>query len=269
MPASPPHSPGLGTLKFSLKVQDCTIEVSAQLPEGAVLPAVLLPVLQGLSNSLLDVTAERAAKAGKKLSCRDGCAACCRHAVPIAPAEARLIAQSLDRQPEERQAVLRERFRHAAARIEECGIAQGVRDISKAGGRDALHALGLRYFALGIPCPFLEEERCSIYEIRPMRCREYLVVSPAEYCSHPETKEIVGADPPVRLSQILGKWTTNGDRQPNEVILLTMLDEWVANHPAGEDHAHRTAPEMLQEFLHAFAKDASAAPSVPRGSPVE
>ncbi|MGB6743125.1 MAG: YkgJ family cysteine cluster protein, partial [Terracidiphilus sp.] len=172
----------------------------------------------------------------------------------------------LDAQPAERQAVLRERFRQAAAKLEESGIAADIRASANAQGRDLMHVLGLKYFALGIPCPFLEEERCTIHEIRPLRCREYLVVSPAEHCAHPETKEIVGIKPPVLLSQILARWNVNGDPQPHELILLAMLDEWIAKHPAGEDRAHRTSPELLEEFLRAFARDAAAAPADPRGA---
>jgi Fe-S-cluster containining protein len=259
-------SPGFGTVKFALRVGDASIEVDAQLPEGAVAPAVLLPILQNLSNSMSELTVRRADRLGSRLSCREGCGACCRQAVPITPVEARAIAEWLDAQPAERQAVLRERFRQAAAKLEESGIAADIRASANAQGRDLMHVLGLKYFALGIPCPFLEEERCTIHEIRPLRCREYLVVSPAEHCAHPETKEIVGIKPPVLLSQILARWNVNGDPQPHELILLAMLDEWIAKHPAGEDRAHRTSPELLEEFLRAFARDAAAAPADPRGA---
>ncbi len=259
MPGNATEPPGSGTLRFALKVQDCNIEVSAQLPGGTVGPTALLPILQGLSNSMSDLAARGAAQVGEQVSCREGCAACCRHPVPLTPLEARMLSEWLDQQPEGRKAVLRERIRKAAARLEEAGIARRLRESTYTSGRSALHALGLEYFALGIPCPFLEEERCSIYSIRPMRCREYMVVSPAERCAHPDTKEIVSVKPPVLLSQILAQWDVNGDRQPHELILLTMLDEWVAQHPAKEDRAHRTAPEMLKEFLQAFARDAQHA----------
>ena len=43
--------------------------------------------------------------------------------------------------------------------------------------------LGLEYFKPQIPCPFLEDESCSIYAERPFVCREYLVTSPAENCT--------------------------------------------------------------------------------------
>lgn len=269
IPGAETEAPGFKTVEFAFKVQNATIETRAQLPEGPVRPGVLLPILQGLSNSMTDLAVLSAGQLGEQLSCREGCGACCRQAVPIAPVEARAIAEWLDAQPSERQAVLRERFRQAAARLEESGIAQEFRQAEPAAGREQMHELGLRYFALGIPCPFLEEERCTIHEIRPLRCREYLVVSPAEHCAHPGTKQIVGIRPPVLLSRILAQWDANGDSQPRGLILLTMLEEWLAEHPAAEDRPHRTSPELLREFLHAFAKDAEDAPSESRGSPVE
>src|SRR5436305_2819221 len=51
-------------------------------------------------------------------------------------------------------------------------------------GADAM-ANSARYFNLGIDCPFLEDESCSIHPDRPLSCREYLVTSPAEHCTAP------------------------------------------------------------------------------------
>lgn len=244
-----------GIVRFTLKMQDCEIAVNAELPEGPVRPQALLPILQGLSDSLSDLTVRRAVQLGKQLSCREGCGACCRHAVPITPVEARMLSEWLNEQQEDRRAALRERFRHAAARLEESGIARDLREGGSTKERESIHALGLKYFSLGIACPFLEEERCTIHTIRPMRCREYLVVSPAEHCAYPESKEIVGIKPQVLLSRVLERWDPSGDPTAKEIILLTMLDEWVAQHPPALDIVRRTAPELLQEFLSGFASD--------------
>jgi Fe-S-cluster containining protein len=258
------QSPGLGTVQFALKVQDATVEVRAQLPEGPVRPAVLLPILQSLSDSMTGIAERNLDRIGGKISCREGCGACCRQAVPISPVEAGALAEWLGQQPEDRQRVLRERFRQASAQLEESGVASAVREQQKMPDRETAHQLGLRYFALGIACPFLEEERCTIHAIRPLRCREYLVVSPAEHCAHPASSDIVGVKPPVLLSNILARWDSDGDAHPPELILLTMLEEWSARHAADQSHPHRTSPELLQEFLHAFAREADAAPADPR-----
>ncbi|HEX3471473.1 MAG TPA: hypothetical protein VHT28_09835 [Silvibacterium sp.] len=57
----------------------------------------------------------------------------------------------------------------------------------------------------------------------------------------------------------MGDGTPGGDAEPSGFILLTMLDEWVAAHPASEDCIHRTVPELLQEFLRAFAIENTSA----------
>ena len=265
MSGAAPEPPGLKTLQFSLRVQGATLNINAQLPDGPVRPTVLLPIIQNLSSSLSALTEREAARVGKPISCREGCGACCRQAVPISPVEARMLSEWIDAQPEERREVLRARFRAAAARLEESGIAPAVRAVSPSSENEPLlldkntaHALGLRYFALGIPCPFLENERCTIHSIRPLRCREYMVASPAEHCAHPETKQVVGVKPPVLLSRVLGKWNASGDAPSSDFILLTMLDEWMAAHPASEDRSTRTAPELMQEFLRAFASESTS-----------
>ena len=262
MSASAADSPALKTLEFSLKVQGARINVSAQLPDGPVRPYAVLPIIQNLSSSISTLTENESARVGRPVSCRAGCGACCRQAVPIAPVEARVLAEYIDAQPEERREVLRARLRAAASRLEESGVAVELRnaaqDLAKDSfffDKDRAHALGLRYFALGIPCPFLEDESCSIHPIRPLRCREFLVVSPAEHCANPATEEVITVKPSVLLSNTLRKWNASGEPQPNELIVLTMLDEWIAAHPATEDRATRTAPELLQEFLRAFAAD--------------
>ena len=250
--------PDLKTLQFVLKVQGATINVSAQLPDGPVHPTVVLPIIQDLSSSISSLTEREAARLGKPISCREGCGACCRQAVPISPVEARMLSEYINAQPDERKELLRVRFRAAAARLEESGIAQQARNSALLADKGSAHALGLRYFALGIPCPFLEDERCTIHPIRPLRCREYMVSSPPEHCAHPETKEVIGVNPPVLLSRVLGKWNASGDADSQALILLTMLDEWTAAHPASEDRATRTAPELVHEFLRTFAGESAS-----------
>ena len=43
------------------------------------------------------------------------------------------------------------------------------------------------YKRLGIPCPFLDDNRCLIYEVRPWVCVSIAATTPAEWChpSHP------------------------------------------------------------------------------------
>ena len=207
--------PGRRHLQFCAQGSGVEIEVKAQLPEGPVRPAVLLPIIQNLSNSICEMKSANswitaggptALELPRRLrsllppgrSHHAGGGAGC---FPLVDRSAARGAQKqpssspLSRRPQRdwKRAELRRASAKHRASLD----------------RETAHALGLKYFALGIPCPFLEEERCTIHEIRPLRCREYLVVSPAEHCAHPATKRGHRRQAPgAALSQVLGKWSS-------------------------------------------------------------
>src|SRR5262249_11986502 len=103
------------------------------------------------------------------------------------------------------------------------------------------------YFRAGVACPFLEEESCSIHPDRPLACREYLVTSPAENCSHP-TEETVHMIP---IPSGGGKAVRALDRQtsPGRAgwVPLILALEWAETHP--EEPAALTGPQLLEEFF--------------------
>jgi hypothetical protein len=87
-----------------------------------------------------------------QIACAAGCGACCHQLVAIAPAEAAAIARFVDQRftPDERKDLI-ERI--------------GALDTATR-GKVAVERARLR-----LPCAFLADGRCSIYEARPLRCR--------------------------------------------------------------------------------------------------
>jgi Fe-S-cluster containining protein len=53
-----------------------------------------------------------------------------------------------------------------------------------------------RYYKLNLPCPFLDNNQCLIYEVRPLMCAAYYSVDPIGLCSplSPEMSELKRAD---------------------------------------------------------------------------
>ena len=160
------------TATLRLTVGDLRIVHPITVPSGPVEAAEVVPALQGLVNAVVG-----AAEAGKTVSCRKGCGACCRQLVPVSLSEGERLLHVVDALPQERREALQSRFAAAEAVIEAAGLGQ------REGRSD--RELSAAYFALGLPCPFLEDESCSIHPERPLVCREYLVTSPAELCAGP------------------------------------------------------------------------------------
>lgn len=123
---------------------------------------------------------------GQSPSCRAGCGACCRQLVTLTLAEAGRIAEVIGDMDLPRRELILSRIASALAKLESAGLLGPRGDRRwRVGGQeeDPDDALARQYFRLNIPCPFLEEESCSIHPERPLVCREYLVTSDPVHCT--------------------------------------------------------------------------------------
>lgn len=217
------------TATLRLSVGDLRVVHPITVPSGPVPAAEVVPALQGLVNAVV-----AAAEAGREISCRKRCGACCRQLVPISRTEAERLLGVIDAMPAERRKVLAARF--AAAEVAIKGAVLHERQ-----GRTD-RELSVAYFALRVPCPFLEEESCSIHPERPLICREYLVTSPAELCSGPEQEGVAPVPVPKVSMAARGLQDEREDWFP-----LAMLMDWARTRPRGG--SKRTGPEWVQRFL--------------------
>jgi Fe-S-cluster containining protein len=240
-------APEMQTASFRLSGRDWTMSFSLTVPAGPATRRMMLPVLQQMTNEVVDTAVRTAEAGGKTVSCRKGCGACCRQLVPLSPTDARRVAELVEAMPEPRRTVVQGRFAEARRRLDEAGLLEKLRhvaDWAKGESRD----VGMKYFRLGIPCPFLEEESCSIHPDRPIPCREYLVTSPAEECGRPTPETVHCVPLPMKVSQaVLALEGRSPDDRFLSWVPLTLAPEWAAEHPEGPPE--RTGPEWVRLIL--------------------
>lgn len=229
------------------------VRVEADVPMGEVPMEALLPAFRAAADAIVGHAAARSAADGAPVSCAKGCGACCRQLVPVGPAEARRIAALVEGLPEPRRTEVRRRFADALARLEAAGLLDVLRGgvtWESARARD----LGIAYFRAGAACPFLEDESCSIYEERPIACREYLVTSPAACCSAPtpETVRTVHL-PAIVWAAVAREEMGVPDAEPAPSLPLVLAPGWAAANPASGPA--RPAPETIRAVYTRFSRD--------------
>jgi Fe-S-cluster containining protein len=144
-------------------------------------------------------------KEGREVSCKRGCAACCRQLIPISAPEAfRLADQVLALDDRTRDQYLG-RIDAAESAVEAAGLMQELEAIAGGGTIGDVKALAARYFEKWIDCPFLHEESCLVHAERPLVCRDYLVTTPAELCSSPARNKVRTIPTPPVLSVPLSR----------------------------------------------------------------
>jgi Fe-S-cluster containining protein len=190
------------TVHLQLTVDGVEIEAAVPLPTGPAPRRVVLPTLQGLTDTIVQIAEARAAEAGEKISCKKGCDACCRQMVPISPAEAFALGALLDAMPPTQAARALERFDTAVETLEAKGLLERLRRRHELSSEEAAQ-LDRDYFAAGVNCPFLQNRACSIHNDRPLACREFLVTSPARECRNPGAGGVKPVEMPAKVSVAL------------------------------------------------------------------
>jgi Fe-S-cluster containining protein len=212
------------------------------VPAGPTTPRRMLPVLREIAEASIQRGVARAEARGQRVSCKAGCGACCRQIVPISVTETFLLRELVDEMPRARREVILGRFEAGRRRLAEAGLLARLTDVSWI-TEEAIEPLGLEYFRLGIPCPFLEEESCSIHPDRPIVCREYLVTSPAEHCAHPTAETIAMVPVTPEISAELPKIETPDEPRAVPWVPLLLALDYADNH--AEEEPKRTGTELL------------------------
>jgi Fe-S-cluster containining protein len=255
-----PSPDAVAKVTAALTVGQHRLDLTVDVPAGPTRLDDLMPLLQTLSDAVVRTAEEDALRRGTPVSCRKGCGACCRQLVPVSPVEARHVAALVRSMPAARQDVIRQRFAQARQRLEAAGMWQKLQQRAQ-WPPSAVSELGLEYFRLGIPCPFLEEESCSIHPQRPLTCREYLVTSPAEHCTAPTAQTVQCLPLPAKVWAAAARCespsaATSASPYISWVPLIQALD-WAEQHPPPP--AVEAGPELVRRVLAALARAPQAA----------
>jgi Fe-S-cluster containining protein len=234
-------------------------EISLHTPSGEVRSAVgvptsfvpitaILPLMRGLGEEVQTLEQRRLVEAGRIVSCQKGCAACCRMLVPVSAPEAFALANAIDRLEDRERNRLREKLDLAQQQLAKAGILQQLSSLGDSPNQvsdEAMEPLNRAYYALRIPCPFLDQEVCSIYADRPAACRELAVTSPATECQDMTSQTIQPVPVALRISTALSLLWADLTATSPRLIPLPLAIDWAKRHQA--DQTRRWAGTQLFE----------------------
>lgn len=241
-----------GNVQVQFRAFGEQVTLDAPAPPPSARLDHVLPLLRLIDDAIVDRAVLHAEAEGATISCRKGCSACCRaQAVPVTPPEAYDLLRLVEDLPEPRQAEVRGRFAEALSRFRTAHLEQRLLQRDPPPDREEMAAIAKRYFQLGIACPFLEDDACSIYARRPFACRQYLVTSPASFCSNPSADTIEPVPVPFAPARATLKMATTVMAEPQYVMFLIMALEYAEAHREQLEREH-PAEELLRRWLSAL-----------------
>jgi Fe-S-cluster containining protein len=225
-----------------------TFTINIDTPDGTVGPATisicneptrlsdLAPPIHALADGVVGLAVKRAGREGRILSCRAGCGICCCQLVPLAPAEVFYLAERILAQPIAERIPVLKRFQSIEDTLNRTGL---IHAISSLGETNDNNTIAREYFRLGLSCPFLVENSCSIHEWRPIACREYNVTSPPGLCADPFTNAISAIRVHRRASAGLSRLCTQVAGLPPGLVPMPLLFDYYETY---RDVSERTWP---------------------------
>jgi Fe-S-cluster containining protein len=259
-----PPSPQV-EVSFSLRIGDGNLRASLEVPAGQTTLTQLLPILQNFDSGIVNHIAQEASAVGRPISCRAGCGACCRQMVPLSVFEAEALYEWFLTLPEARQAELEKRFHEGLLALRNAGVLEELLERDWLFDMKSVARISIDYFHVGVPCPFLENESCSIHAIRPLSCREYIVTSPPELCRDPSVNDVVGVLLPLRPSAALYRLGQQLEQEGRGWFPLIFLLAWGKKGMKPGDYVSGTGQEVLRTFIDQLATlppaDEGASPS--------
>lgn len=229
-------TPSFERLNLSIQTTSGELHAQVDVPTSIIPITDIVPVVRSLGEQAQALEISAALLAGKKISCQKGCDACCqRIMVPVSPPEAFDLARTLENLPPDHRGRIKDRLAETREKLHAAGLLPLLQDLAESPDQKTdsdLDPINRAYYALRLPCIFLENDACSIYEYRPAACREYLVTSPAELCQDTEKNPVQVLQIPLRAGTVLGVLWAELTGGPVRLMPLPVAFEWAETHEA-------------------------------------
>src|SRR5262245_46459262 len=116
------------TIGVELVAADWKLKTTISAPAGPRRLIQLLPLAKALADAVTGMAEQALEKQGEEISCRKGCAACCRSMIPISEVEARRVRELVEGLSEPRRSQVVTRFAEALRHLDQAGLLDKLRN---------------------------------------------------------------------------------------------------------------------------------------------
>ncbi|MFP4435578.1 MAG: hypothetical protein ACOCVI_03750 [Planctomycetota bacterium] len=237
---------GSRVMRMEIPIFDQTVCVRAHIADVPARLADLMPLARWLDEQIIQSAIDQTRAKGWNVSCSMGCCACCSYLIPLSLPEVFNLWDELLAMDDRRRLQLGERFTESTHRL----LSRPFTPDTTRGDGDGsvVDQMGRWYAELELPCPLLENALCSEYDIRPLACREYMVISPPEHCQGRSPHRATRIDLPVSIAESCMELAASMEGGEPEGIILTSMLAWLGDNL----HRHEAtfpALEMFRTFL--------------------
>lgn len=234
-------------ISFELDVAGKTTAVHINVVSKRATLADIVPMARILSTKLAISILTQLRQSGQTVPCRKGCSACCSYLIPLSVPEVFRLREELLTMPLHKASRLLEFCQDTATAILKKKPPAFPLKSSSENEQSQISQISEWYKGLKVTCPFLLDRLCTLYELRPLACREHLVTSPSPLQQTDREGEPDVASMPVSVLKALGQLAAELEDLDTEAIMLPLAFAWAQDELC---RAKRTWPAvtMIKRF---------------------
>jgi Fe-S-cluster containining protein len=186
--------------------------------------ADIVPVARKISTKLALAVLNNLKQQGQDVPCRKGCSQCCYYPIPLSVPEAFCMRRQLLAMNPARRETLVNRCLETASIVIENHQQSDEQDLTFT--ESDISQISQWYSQIKLPCPFLSENLCTVYQIRPSACREHIVTGSSDLCGTDTTKDFNVVKMPVSILEALSQLTAQLEQSQPEAVMLPVALPW-------------------------------------------
>lgn len=236
-------------LEFNVLGKKMDLQINVGKGESRL--ANIVPLARLICSKIIDVVLKSIPGDEGRIACHKGCSACCnRYLVPLSVPEAFRLNEEIAEAPAyQRESIWKNCLIASRAILSQNPPEEFVHNIKEASSnnRADMNLISNWYKSFKLACPFLHKNVCTIYDKRPLVCREHYIKGSAKVCSGGHAiAEIV--EMPVQIPNALSQLASELEDTSMEAVILPLVLVWCKEN---KNRAIRTWPNsiMVKRFL--------------------
>lgn len=237
------------TFPFEIDLADKTLSMAIIVRNSRANLSDLTTITHQVCNKVIETLTNNDDPNFQNISCKKGCSHCCKYMVSLSSAEAFFLHNHILSMPADtRRSTLHSFLR--AARIISANRIPNM-DASQMTEYEELHAISNWFNKLNLTCPFLKNNACSIYNFRPLACREHLATNDPKGCKFSSIEKQQLVNIPFSIAQAMMTLCNKIENTLDEAVILPLVMVWCN---VNQNRMNKKYPAILlaEEFINAI-----------------
>ena len=255
-PEKAKHARRLEIVAAEIDILGQPVHFRVGVADGPARLADIVPLARTISTKLALTVLDSLSKNGQSVSCHKGCSACCHYLIPLSVPEVLRLREEVLSMSAAASGRILQSCLDTAERILDRRLRTSYVERFSQSGQPRLSQVSKWYGGLRLACPFLSDGLCTLYEQRPIACREHIVTSSPRTCEIEATNEPEVVRMPVSVLDALGQLAADLEQSDVEAVMLPLALPWAQSNL---ERSHRSWPAatMVKRFVDILKQTAS------------